>query len=120
VRDEGVWQEWVLYMLTGVEKTAKQTTRLVAGIRDLMLVQKHKIRADCPKIYSQDLLNVLFGHPYSKIEFLVRDLSVNRITATKYLERLVATGLLKKLKIGRSNYYINVQLFDLLGDIPDA
>ncbi|MDE1902063.1 MAG: Fic family protein [Alphaproteobacteria bacterium] len=120
VRDNEAWRDWVLYMLTGVEKTAKQTTHLVEGIRDLMRNQKHLIRERCPKIYTQDLLNVLFSHPYSKIEFLVRELKVTRLTATSYLNQICDIGLLEKLKIGRSNYYVNKQLFDLLRNIPDA
>ena len=54
----------------------------------------------------QDLLNNLFRHPYTKIEFVVKDLEVTRLTATKYLDQLVERGFLEKQKIGRSNYYI--------------
>ncbi|MDD3182928.1 MAG: Fic family protein [Alphaproteobacteria bacterium] len=119
VRDHGAWQEWVLYILTGVEQTAKQTSRLIEGMRDLMKSYKHKLREERPKIYSQDLLNVVFSHPYSKIEFLVRELGINRITATRYLDELESIGLMQKLKIGRSSYYINTQLFDLLANAHD-
>lgn len=120
VRDDGAWQDWVLYILMGIEKTAKQTTQLIENIRDLMLSYKHKIRSEQPRMYSQDLINVLFSHPYSKIEFLIRDLEISRLTATRYLDILVTMGLLSKHKIGRSNYYINVQLFDLLKNGPEA
>ncbi|MET0356661.1 MAG: Fic family protein, partial [Cellvibrio sp.] len=65
------------------------------------------------KIYSQELLNNLFNHPYTKIEFVINDLSISRLTATKYLEQLVEIKLLKKEKIGRSNYYINQPLLAL-------
>jgi len=119
VRDEGAWESWALYILTGVEQTAKQTSRLVEGIRELMKKYKHKIRSERPKIYSQDLLNIVFSHPYSKIEFLVRELGVTRITATRYLDELELIGLMHKTKVGRSSYYINVELFDLLKSAPD-
>ena len=75
---------------------------------------KHQVRDELPKIYSQDLINNLFRHPYTKIEFVVRELQVHRNTATKYLEELVAIGLLKKHKIGKDNYYLNDELYNLL------
>ena len=118
VRDENGWHEWVMYMLTGVEQTARQTTRLVDYMKSLMLLQKHKIKRERPKIYSQDLVNILFCHPYSKIEFLVRELEVSRITATRYLDELEVIGLMRKLRIEKSNYYINIQLFELFRNIP--
>ena len=66
------------------------------------------------KFYSQDLINNLFMHPYTKIEFLQRDLSVSRLTATRYLDALAEGGVLQKRKIGRSNYYINRPLYRIL------
>jgi Fic family protein len=75
---------------------------------------KQQIREQLPKIYRQELLNNLFNHPYTKIEFMVNDLDVSRLTATKYLEQLVEIGLLTKEKVGRSNYYINQSLLSLL------
>ncbi|MEL6661158.1 MAG: Fic family protein, partial [Bacteroidota bacterium] len=74
---------------------------------------KHELR-DNYKFYSQDLLNNLFKHPYTKIEFLVEDLQVSRITAASYLNKLSKDGILRKEKLGVSNYYVNQRLFDLL------
>lgn len=67
-----------------------------------------------PNIYRQELINNLFSHPYTKIDFIMSDLSVSRITATKYLEKLVDNGFLDKKKLGRQNYYINVPLLNIL------
>lgn len=117
VRDDGAWEEWVIFMLDGVEKMAGQTTRLVHRIRDLMLHHKVRFRRELPRIYSQDLLNNIFSHPYSKIAFVERDLGVSRITATRYLDELTRIGLMQKHKIGRESYYINGALLDLLGDV---
>ncbi len=75
---------------------------------------KQTIRNELPKLYSQDLLNNLFKYPYTKIEFLERDLSVSGRTATRYLETLIEKGLLQKKKIGRDNFYLNEPLFTLL------
>lgn len=114
VRDDRDWEQWLLYILDGVEQTSHQTTRLILGIRDLMQAYKHRIREELPKIYSHDLLNNLFRHPYTKIEFVMDELQVTRITATKYLDALVNLGILSKHRKGKENYYINEALFDLL------
>lgn len=115
VRDEGLWEAWVLYMLRAVEETSKETLEKVEGIRALMLETKHQLRNKLPKIYSQELLNNLFRHPYTKIEFVEKDLGVSRPTATKYLEELTKAQFLRKTKSGRTSFYINQPLFDLLG-----
>ncbi|TDM05988.1 MAG: addiction module protein [Ideonella sp. MAG2] len=109
VRDEDRWEDWVLYMLEAVETTAQQTIRTVQAIKAALMDYKHRIRAQ-HKFYSQDLINNLFTHPYTKIDFLQRDLGVSRLTATKYLDLLADTGFVQKQKIGRSNYYINQTL----------
>ena len=114
VRKKGSWDEWILFILEGIESTAKETIDLVQKIKTLMMSAKSKIRTDAPKIYSQDLLNNLFRHPYTKIGYLMKDLGVTRVTATKYLEELVEKKVLTKQKVGRDNYYINVALCEVL------
>jgi len=113
VRTDNDWESWILYMLEGVETTAKQTIAMVEAIRTALFDYKHRIRA-AHKFYSQDLINNLFFHPYTKIEFLQRDLKVSRLTATKYLDTLTNDGFLRKERIGRSNFYINTSLFGIL------
>ncbi len=114
VRETGNWEPWLLYMLDGITVTAQDTINLITNIKALMRGVKHRLREKLPKIYRQELLNNLFSHPYTKIEFLVEELGVSRITATKYLELLVEHGFLQKQKIGRGNYYINQPLCELL------
>jgi Fic family protein len=116
VRTENAWEEWVLYILEGVEQTSIQTITIIEGIKVLMLKSKNKIRENT-KFYSQDLINNLFKHPYTKIDFVMNDLDVSRITATKYLDELARLGILHKIKIGRDSYYINKDLFDLLSKV---
>ena len=113
VRETGNWEDWILYTLTGIEQTSKETIDLIIKIRKLMQEYKKGIRTKMPKVYSQDLLNNLFRHPYTKIEFVMKDLQVSRLTARRYLELLVSHGFLNKEKIGRSNFYINTPLFTL-------
>jgi Fic family protein len=96
-------------MLEAVEQTAVQTIATIHAIKAALFDYKHRIR-DGYRFYSQDLINNLFTHPYTKIEFVQRDLSVSRLTATKYLDLLTAGGFVGKQKIGRSNYYINLAL----------
>jgi Fic family protein len=113
VREKDSWEEWVLYIIKGIEITSRETIDLILKIRELMMDYKNKLR-DNYKFYSQDLLNNLFKHPYTKIEFVVNDLNVSRLTAANYLNKLAADGLLKKEKLGTGNYYVNVALFELL------
>jgi len=117
VRTENAWEEWVLYILEGVEQTSLQTIKLIDGIKAIMQKHKHKLRRDLPKIYSQDLLNNLFRHPYTKIEFVMADLAVSRPTATRYLDELTAINILHKHKLGKDNYYVNHELYDLLANM---
>ena len=113
LRDNENWEEWLLFMIHGIEKTSHETIELIIQIKELMMEYKHKLR-DNYKFYSQDLLNNLFKHPYTKIEFIVNDLNVSRITAANYLNKLAEDGILKKERIGTGNYYINEKLFNLL------
>lgn len=109
VRTEDRWEEWVLYMLEAVAQTALQTISTVETIKAVLQDYKHRIREQY-KFYSQDLINNLFAHPYTKIDFIQRDLQVSRLTASKYLDELTAGGFLEKHKVGRGNYYVNVAL----------
>ena len=113
VREKSSWEQWILFMIKAVESASKETIELIIQIRELMMNYKHKLRENY-KFYSQDLLNNLFKHLYTKIEFVVNDLNVSRITTVNYLNKLADDGLLKKEKIGTGNYYVNQPLFDLL------
>ncbi|NJO38081.1 MAG: Fic family protein [Rhizobiales bacterium] len=113
VRDHGAWEDWTLYMLEAVAETAKTSLELVECIRGQMANVKQRLRKELPKLYSQDLLNNMFRHPYTRIEFVTNELSISRQTASKYLEEMVKHGFLRKYQTGRNNYYINTDLVDL-------
>jgi Fic family protein len=113
VREKGDWESWISYMIRGVENTAKETIQLIEALKVLRAEMKNQLR-DHYKFYSQELLNNLFAHPYTKIEFLVRDLGVSRITAANYLNQLASDGVLRKERLGTGNYYVNERLFELL------
>lgn len=113
VRERNAWEAWVIYMLTAVEEAARDGIATIGAVRGALLEMKRRIRESF-RFYSQDLINNLFTHPYTKIRFVADDLSVSRLTATKYLEALTASGFLVKQRVGRSNYYINVALNAIL------
>ncbi|WP_298367585.1 Fic family protein [uncultured Lutibacter sp.] len=113
VRTKNAWEEWIVWMLIGVEKTAKETIVVVNNIKKLMGEYKIEIKSKF-SFYSHDLINILFKHPYTKIDFLERELKIHRNTAASYLNNLADEGLLTKVKIGKSNYYINAPLLKLL------
>lgn len=118
IRDKNIdnakeWEEWVLFILKGVESTAEDTITLVKSIGSMMDDYKRILRPAFGKKYSHDLINGLFYHPYTKIEHVERNLQLSRQTASKYLNKIVSLGLLHKEKIGKENYYINTRLMDL-------
>lgn len=117
VRDTGDWESWILFILKGIEETAEQTIYMVKEISRLMKEYKVQIKRILGKAYSHELLNNLFNHPYTKIEFVMNDLEVSRPTASSYLNRLAKEKLLKKMKMGRSVYYLNPPLVKLFEDI---
>ena len=114
VRDKQEWEPWILFMLKGVEETAEHSISQVKAISSLMMNFKHMARPLLGRAYRHEMLNSLFSHPYTKIDFLKENIGITRLTAAKHLEVLVSNNLLKKVKIGRNNYYINTQLCDLL------
>ena len=118
VRDNNSWEDWLVYMLRGVAVTARHTSGLVQSIGLLLQQHKQRIRRDY-RFYSQDLINNIFRHPYTKVAFLERDLNVSRATASRYLDALAQDGILIKHRLGRENYYINHELVALLFNMPE-
>lgn len=114
VRETGNWEPWILFMLDCVENTANEGISLVNNIYKMMQQYNQEIKEKIPKMYSQELLNNLFKYPYTKIEFIERDLDVSRSTAIRYLDELVKFGFLEKQKWGRESFYVNKALFEIL------
>lgn len=107
------WQAWVLFILVGIEEISIETISLIEEMKKLMAEYKAILRPAFGSKYKHELINNLFFHPYTKIEFMQSDANVSRDTAAKYLENIVELGLLDKRKLGRENYYINTKLMDL-------
>lgn len=111
VRDESDWQAWLLFMLKGVEATSLESITIIQKIRKLMNVYRENLAKH--KFYSRELLEILFVHPYTKIEFLEKGLDIDRKTAAKYLNEISETGLLKKEQIGTAFYFVNEPLYQI-------
>ena len=114
VTEHANWEEWILFMLTAVEVTAKQTHDRVIAIMNLMDEIGARLKVDAPKIYTKDLVEVIHKHPYCKIKFLEEESIAKRQTASEYLRQLGEMGILRPYKIGREMYYINHKLIDIL------
>ncbi len=119
VRDDGNWGDWIEYMIMGVRATALDTRQLLHGINELLAEYKTTMRENHSKIYSHELINNLFRHPYTRIEYVVEETGVGRQTAARHLDELSEAGLLIKEKIGRTNFYINARLAQLIRDRPN-
>lgn len=114
VTEQSNWIEWIIYMLNAIQITAKETQDRVNNILLAMNEAQELVQQQAPKIYSKDLIEVTFNHPYSKVQFLVEAGIVKRQTAAVYLKQLEELGLLRGEKVGREQYYINTRLVEIL------
>lgn len=119
VRESGKaeqWEAYILFMLEGVIRTSRLTNYIVTSLRNMMVEYKHTIRNRHPSFYSQDLINILFSYPYTRIGILKDRLGVSYLTARKYLDILVDDNLLEKIRLGRDCYYVNTSMMRILAD----
>jgi Fic family protein len=115
VTQDGEWEAWILYMLEAVEKTALHTRNKIIAIRDLMAETLQFAKENLPaRVYSKDLIELLFHQPYTKVQFLVRAGIAERKTAADYLKALERIGTLQIYRMGKENLYLNKKLFDTL------
>lgn len=114
VTTKHAWEPWILFMLTAVEETSLWTTAKIHAIRELMDATVKYVSSASPKIYSRELIEIIFTQPYSRIGDVVDANIANRATASKYLKELTAKGVLQERKEGRENIYVNLRLLELL------
>lgn len=114
VRTENLWNEWVLFILQGIESAASETKIQINKINKLFTKTENLIKKNNAKSYNKELLELLYEQPYSKIEYLTKRLGISRITATKYLQNLVDMDILEVKQVWKENLYINKELFKLL------
>ena len=109
-----VWEDWILYILKGVEETAIWTIAKIAAIRDLQQETTTFVRHRLPKIYSHELVSLIFEQPYCRISNLVEAEIAQRQTASVYLKQLVDIGVLSEVDAGKEKLFIHTKLMRLL------
>jgi Fic family protein len=114
VRTKGDWEAWIIYILTGIEETAGETLRIVKKINGEIEAMSAEIKEKLPKLYSKELIDLLFYEFYTKISYIEKGLSVSRKTAVSYLGILEKEGFLISEKIGKERIYQNKRLYDLI------
>ncbi len=114
VTENQSWESWILYMLDAVEKTARATSKKIIDIQALLGEYVSIVQEKLPKIYSKDLIEMLFSQPYCRIQFLERANIAKRQAASAYLQQLENIGLIRAVRVGREVYYVNDRLLLLL------
>ncbi|MBF8262381.1 MAG: Fic family protein [Parachlamydiales bacterium] len=107
VTETNAWEPWILYMLEGLEQTANTTRKRILAIHRLIQDTAEKVQSQLPRIYSKDLIEVIFRSPYCKIKSLEDSGIAKRQTASTYLKELEQIGILRGIKLGRDIYYVN-------------
>lgn len=110
------WEPWVLYVLESVEETAVLTRRRILDIRRLMSETMDVVKENLPRVYSKELVETLFRHPYTKSQFLVDEGIAKRQTAGAYLRELEEIGVLKSYRAGKEKIFLNLRLYELLSN----
>jgi Fic family protein len=110
----GNWEDWILFMLKAIESTSRDTITKITNIKDLLDSTIVKVQENAPKVYRKELVELLFEQPYSKIEFVVNKLGVERKAASRYLKELESIGVVEARKVGRETLYINKSLIEIL------
>lgn len=114
VNKKDEWENWILYMLKAVEITSNKTVEKINSIKTLLDKTIITAQEKANKVYRKELIELLFEHPYSKIEYVVTRLGVERKAASRYLKKLEEIGILESQKIGRESIYINTELIEIL------
>jgi len=116
VTRHGAWEPWLLFMLEGVRETSDWTLLKIQAMKELAETTAARVRSELPKIYSRELVDVVFSQPYCRIENLVQAGVAKRQAASRYLKLLVKMGILTERKAGREKLFLNSALLDLLAE----
>jgi len=114
VTQHQAWEPWVLFMLRAVEETSRWTTAKIAAIRRLADHTTEHVRTRLPKIYSRELVDVIFEQPYCRIANLVEKEIAQRQAASRYLKDLTELGVLHEMHLGKEKFFIHPKLMQLL------
>jgi len=108
------WEDWILYVLKGIETVSIKTIEKINLIKNLLDETARVTQKKAPKIYRKELIELLFEHPYIKIDSVIDSLGVERKAASRYLTKLEKIGVLKSQKVGREKIYLNTKLLETL------
>lgn len=108
------WEPWIVYMLTGIDETAQWTTAKISAMRALLDHTASFVRERLPKIYSRELVTVIFEQPYCRIGNLIDAGVAKRVTASRYLKQLVVIGVLREESVGKEKLFVHPKLLVLL------
>lgn len=114
VTKENRWEEWLIYILDAVKNTAQWTTKKIDAIRKLSAHTADYVSHQLPRIYSRELIDVVFEQPYCRISNVVESGIAKRQTASEYLKKLCSIGVLEERKVGREAIFVHPKLFDLV------
>lgn len=114
VTREARWEEWVAFMLAAVADTARWTTAKIAAVRRLEEVARDYVRAQRPKLYSRELIDVIFNQPYCRIQNVIDAGIAQRQTAAKHLKELAAIGVLHEHRVGKEKVFVHPAFLRLL------
>lgn len=114
VTEKGDWEPWVVYLIKGIEETALWTTAKIAAIRELTAVTVAHVKKAAPKIYSRELVDLIFDLPYCRIQNVVMKEIAGRQAASRYLKQLEEIGVLQGKTVGREKLFIHGKLLHLL------
>ena len=120
VTRDGAWEPWLLYMLRAVEDTAAWTTAKIGAVRTLTEATTEYVRTKLPKIYSHELVNVIFEQPYCRIANLVQARIAERQAAARYLKALASIGVLHEQAFGKEKLFVHPKLMKLLTSDSNA
>ena len=115
VTEKSQWEPWILFMLSAIEETAIFTRDRIVAIRDLMFETMEKAKKNLSsRVYSKELIEIIFRQPYTKAQFLVDAGLVKRQAAAENLKALVHIGIMEQSRVGKETIYLNTGLYDLL------
>lgn len=114
VTEKNDWENYILYMLDMIEVTSTKSIEQLKKITRAMEITADEIKKKLPKIYSKDLIEILFRLPYTKRQHLIDENIGNPKTAGNYLMALEENGFLKSVKVGKEKLYLNQKLLTIL------
>lgn len=114
VTETGEWEQWIKFILIGVEETSRWTTEKIAAIRELADNTRIYLKDALPAIYSYELANIIFELPYCRISNLIERGIAQRQTASRYLKKLVDIGVLAEVRAAKEKLFVNPKFMRLL------